>query len=78
LKILLQDFSDKVGSEDIFKSTIWNENVHKISSDNGVTVANFATSKFLTVKSTMFPYRNIHKYTGKFPVGKTYNQIDQR
>jgi exonuclease III len=51
MKILLGDFNAKVGSEDIFKP----------SNDNGVTIVNFATSKNLTVKSTMFPYRNIHK-----------------
>jgi hypothetical protein len=31
-----------------------------IINDNGVRVVNFATSKNLTVKSTMFPHCNIH------------------
>jgi hypothetical protein len=38
LKILLGDFSDKVGREDIFKPTIGNESLHEISNDNGVRV----------------------------------------
>jgi hypothetical protein len=42
---ILLDFSAKVGREDIFKPTIENESLHKISNDNGVTVVNFATSK---------------------------------
>jgi hypothetical protein len=63
MKILLGDFNAKVGSEDIFKPTIGNESLHKISNDNGVRVVNFATSKNLTVKSTMFPHHNIHKFT---------------
>ncbi|PNF31948.1 hypothetical protein B7P43_G07946, partial [Cryptotermes secundus] len=37
--------------------------LHEINNDNGVRVVNFATSKNLTVKSTMFPHRNIHKVT---------------
>jgi hypothetical protein len=34
-------------------------------------VVNFATSKNLVVKSTMFPHRNIHKYTWTSPDGNT-------
>jgi len=34
------------------------------------------TSKNLVVKSTMFPHRNIHKYTWTSTDGKTDNQID--
>ncbi|PNF40426.1 hypothetical protein B7P43_G18211, partial [Cryptotermes secundus] len=55
MKILLGDFNAKVGREDIFKPTTGNESLHEISNANGVRVVNFATSKYLTVKSTMFP-----------------------
>ncbi|PNF41471.1 hypothetical protein B7P43_G13302 [Cryptotermes secundus] len=75
-KILLGDFNAKVGREDIFKPTIGNESLHEISNDNGVRVVNFATSKNLTVKSTMFPHRNINKFTWASPDGKIHNQID--
>ncbi|PNF29478.1 hypothetical protein B7P43_G04562 [Cryptotermes secundus] len=37
---------------------------------------NFATSENLTVKSTKFPRRNIHKFTLRSPDGKTHNQTD--
>ncbi|PNF40100.1 hypothetical protein B7P43_G10719 [Cryptotermes secundus] len=47
--------------------------LHEISNDNGVRIVNFATSKNLTVKSTMFPHRNTHKFTWTSPDG---NQID--
>jgi hypothetical protein len=33
MKILLGDFSAKVGKKDIFKLIIWNESLHKISND---------------------------------------------
>jgi endonuclease/exonuclease/phosphatase family metal-dependent hydrolase len=72
----LGDFNAKVGREDIFKPTIGNESSHKISNDNGVRVVNFATSKNLVVKSTLFPHRSIHKYTWTSPDGQTHNQID--
>jgi hypothetical protein len=65
----------KVGKEDIFKPTIRNKSLHEIGNDNGVRLVNLATSKNLRVKSTMFPHRNIHKYTWMSPDGKTHNQI---
>jgi len=76
MKILLGDFNAKVGTENIFKPIIGQESVHEDSNDNGVRITNFATSKNLVVKSTMFPHRNIHKYTWTSPDGKTNNQID--
>jgi endonuclease/exonuclease/phosphatase family metal-dependent hydrolase len=64
MQILLGDFNAKVGRQDIFKPTIWNESIHEISNDNEVRLVNFATSENLRVKSTMFPD------------WKTHNQID--
>ena len=63
MKILLGDFNAKVGRENIFKPTIGQESLQQDSNDNGVRLVNFAASKILVVKSTMFPHRNIHKYT---------------
>ena len=76
MKILLGDFNAKVGRESIFKPTIGQESLHQDSNDNGVRLVNFATSKNLVVKSTMFPHRNIHKYIWTSIDGKTHNQID--
>ena len=56
MKILLGDFNAKVGRENIFKPTIGNESLHQDNNDNGVRIVNFATSKNLVVKSTMFPH----------------------
>jgi hypothetical protein len=66
-KILLGDFNAKVGRENIFKPTIGNESLYQDSNYNGVRTVNFATSKNLVVKSTMFQHRNIHKYTWTSP-----------
>jgi hypothetical protein len=45
-----------------FQTNNQNESLHEIINDNGVRVVKFATSK-KSVKSTMFPYHGIHKYT---------------
>ena len=76
MKISLGDLNAKVGRENNFKPTIGQESLHQHSNDNGVRLLNFATSKNQVVKSTMFPRRNIHKYTWTSPDGKTHNQID--
>jgi hypothetical protein len=74
MNIMLGDFNAKVGREDIFKMTIGNESLRRISNENRIRVVNFATYKDLTIRSTMFPHRNIHKYTWMFPNGKTHRQ----
>jgi hypothetical protein len=56
MKMLLGYFNAKLGREDIFKPTIGNESLHEDSNVNGVRVVNFATSKNLVVKSTMFSH----------------------
>jgi hypothetical protein len=78
MKILLGDFNAKVGREDIFKPTIWNESLHEIGNDNGDRAVNFATSKNLTVESTMFPHRNIYKFTRTSSDWKTHNDKSRR
>jgi len=65
-----------VWRENIFKPTFGNEGLHQGSNDNGVTIVNFSTSKNVVVKSTMFPHRNLHKYTWTSPDGQTHKQID--
>jgi hypothetical protein len=76
MTILLGDLSAKVGRKDIFKPTIRNESLYEISSDNGVRIVNFATLKNLTVKSTMYPHRNIHIVACISPDENIRNQID--
>jgi hypothetical protein len=70
MKMLLGDFSAKVGREDIFKPIIGNESLHEISNDNGVRVVDFARSKNLTVKSTMFHIATSINILGRLEMGK--------
>ena len=63
MKIILGDFNGKVRRENIFRPTIGNESQHQDRNDNGIRIVTFVTSKNLVLKSTMFPHRNIHKYT---------------
>jgi hypothetical protein len=76
MKILTGYFNTQVDSDDIFRPTIEDGSSQEISSDNGITTENFATSKNLIVKSTTIRYRNIHKFTWTSPAEKTDNQID--
>jgi hypothetical protein len=73
---LLADFNAKVVKEDIFRPTVGKESLHEISNDNGVRVVNFAISKNLIIKSTMFSHHNIRKFTWTSSGGKAQNQID--
>jgi hypothetical protein len=59
MRILLGSFNTKIDRKEIFKLTIENESLHEINNDAGVRLVNFATSKNLRVKTTMFPYRKI-------------------
>jgi hypothetical protein len=63
MQILLGDFNAKLGGGGIFSNQQLGMSLHEDSNDNGVRVVNFATYKNLVVKSTMFPHRNICKYT---------------
>jgi exonuclease III len=76
MKILLGDFNAEIGREDILKPPNGNRSLQENSIDNGVRVVNFAKSKILIVKSTIFPHCNIHKFSWTSPDGKTHNQIE--
>jgi hypothetical protein len=60
MKILLGNFSAKIGKKCILKQTTGNESLHEINNVNEVRIATFATSNNLTVKSTMFPHTYLH------------------
>jgi hypothetical protein len=72
---MLLHFNPEEGREDISESTTGIENLPKNSNDDGIRVVYFATYKYLTVKSSIFPHPQIHKYTQMSADGKTHNHI---
>jgi len=44
-RILLGDYTAKLGRDDIFKPAVGNESLHQGSNDNGARIVNFATSE---------------------------------
>ncbi|VVC46374.1 Endonuclease/exonuclease/phosphatase [Cinara cedri] len=74
--VILGDLNAKVGKELIFKPTISHRSLHEVTNNNGLNLIDFATSKGLVIKSTMFSNKKIHKGTLKSPDGNHTNQID--
>jgi len=75
-KITHGDFNTKVGKESIYKPTNGNRSLHNETNNNGIKMIQSATSKGLTVRSTTFPHKDIHKETWHAADGGTANQID--
>jgi len=76
MKITLEDFNAQLTKDDDVIPKVRKETLHDSNNENRVKVVNFATSKNLAAKSTMFLHRNIHKYMWSSPDVETHNQID--
>jgi hypothetical protein len=76
MKSLSGDIKAKVSREDIFRTTTGSKSLQEIKNYTGVKVVKSARSKNLTLKSTMFPHRNISTFTWTTPDGKTHNQSE--
>ena len=70
MKNLLGNHNTKVGKENVFKPTIWNESQLQDNNYNGVRTVKFVRSKDLVVKI------NIHKYTWNSPDNNNEKQIN--
>lgn len=76
MKIILGDFNGKIGKERMYYSTIGRHSLRDTTSNNGVKLIEFAIAKGMTLSSTYFPHKIIHKGTWISPDGNTKNQID--
>lgn len=62
-QIVLRNFNAKVGREEMYRPTIGRERLHNKSNDNGTCLINFCMTYGLTISSTYFPRKDIHKQT---------------
>ncbi|KAL0271865.1 UNVERIFIED_CONTAM: hypothetical protein PYX00_008828 [Menopon gallinae] len=76
VRIVIGDMNAQIGKENHFRPTIGPDSLHETCNDNGNRLVNFAISKNMTIASTYFPRKNIHKHTWTSPDGLTKNQID--
>jgi hypothetical protein len=63
MKLMLGEFSIKVGKEDIFKQAIRNESIHEISNNYGVRVVTLPHPKISLSKVQYYhivPFINLH------------------
>uniref|UniRef100_A0A4P6DBQ5 Putative endonuclease-reverse transcriptase panstrongylus lignarius n=1 Tax=Rhodnius prolixus TaxID=13249 RepID=A0A4P6DBQ5_RHOPR len=76
IKIVLGDFNAKLGQEESYRPFLGRHSLHEISNENGMRMIDFAISKNMSIRSTQFPHKNIHKETWRTPDGLRENQID--
>jgi endonuclease/exonuclease/phosphatase family metal-dependent hydrolase len=76
IKVVMADFNAKVDREQWFRPVIGNESLHNISNNNGERLISFATTRGMTISSTQFQHKNIHKHTWISTGSSVKNQID--
>lgn len=63
IKIIVGNLNAKVGQELEYRAITGSYSLHKKVNNNDNMLRNFAIGKGLSIKSTMFPRKDIYKYT---------------
>jgi len=74
--LVLGDANAKLGKEDIYKEVSGKHTLHELSNRDGEMLLEFAIGNNVTVMSTQFQHKRIHKGTWLAPDQATLNQID--
>ncbi|XP_073811664.1 uncharacterized protein [Musca autumnalis] len=74
--ILMGDFNAKIGSDNTGLSHIMGKHGMGIKNDNGERLIEFCQTFDMVIGGSLFPHKEIHKYTWTSPNGSTKNQID--
>jgi len=61
--MILGDLNAKIGKEKAYERVTGKYTLHDASNENGEMVCNFATENNMTVMSTQFQYKTIHRGT---------------
>ncbi|KPU77520.1 uncharacterized protein Dana_GF27258 [Drosophila ananassae] len=75
IKILMGDFNAKVGPNNTGLESTGRHGIGT-RSDNGDRLIDLCQTFQLVIGGTVFPHREVHKYTWTSPDGNTRNQID--
>jgi hypothetical protein len=76
VNILVGNMNAKVGKDNIYRPTTGKESIHDVSNNNGMRLIDVTISRDMTISSTYFPHKRIHKATCSSPDGTTTNQTD--
>jgi len=74
--MILGDLNAKIGKEKAYENVTGKNTLHDVSNQNGEMVCNFAIENNMTVMSSQFQHKTIHKGTWILPDLTTVNQID--
>ena len=75
--MMMGDWNAKIGArQEGEDGVVGRQGLGVERSENGVRFVSFCAANNLAIVSTMFPHKNIHKYTWTAPNGRVRNQID--